>query len=41
MELDHYHWINDADLLSVGELAEIARSVWEPRRGFKKAGAKL
>jgi hypothetical protein len=31
MELDHYHWINDADLLSVGELAEIARSVWEPR----------
>jgi hypothetical protein len=28
IEIDHYHWINDADLLSVGELAEIARSVW-------------
>ena len=41
MELDHYHWINDADLLSVGELAEIARSVWEPRWDFKKAEAKL
>jgi hypothetical protein len=29
MELDHYHWINDADLLDIGEVAEIARSVWE------------
>lgn len=30
MELDHYHWINDADFLSVGEVSEIARVVWEP-----------
>ncbi len=31
MELDHYHWINDTDLLSIGEVSEIARLVWKPR----------
>lgn len=31
IKLDQYHWINDADLLDVGDLAEIARSVWKPR----------
>lgn len=31
IKLDQYHWINDADLLDVGDLAEIARRVWVPR----------
>ena len=31
IKLDHYHWINRADFFGVGELAEIARSVWKPR----------
>jgi len=28
MDLDHYRWINYAGLLTVGEISEIARSVW-------------
>lgn len=31
INLDQYHWINDADLLDVGDLSEIARCVWKPR----------
>jgi hypothetical protein len=31
IDLDQYHWINDADFLNVGEVAEIARIVWKPR----------
>jgi hypothetical protein len=27
--LDHYHWINEADYLSVAQLAAIGRAVWE------------
>jgi hypothetical protein len=27
-ELDHYHWIDGAGLLSIGDITEIARVVW-------------
>ena len=26
--IDHYHWINDTGLLSVGQVQAIARTVW-------------